>query len=854
MPGGSDIRAGRAYVELLLKGGAAFNKSLRAASQQLKDFGGGVAKIGAVMSGLGTAITAPLALAVKQFADVGSALKDMSSRTGASAQALAELGYAAEQTGAEASDVGIGFKSMAKKITEAANGSKSARKDIEDLGLSVEALAKMTPDQQFEALGKAIAGIPDPTKRAAAAMEIFGKSGQKLTPLLADMEALRKKARDLGIVPDDAQIELADKLGDALDDVKKAAGGVVFQIGSALAGAVLKGAKAVTTIVVGIGKWVKDNQGVVVTVAAVGAGIVAAGAAITALGVTIVGVGAVLGGLSTILGGIGAALTFLLSPLGLVAAALTAVAWAKWAGGAKQAAATVASVLAPLGKTVTDTLQGIADALSSGNLALAGKVAMAGLQAALLQGVAGISTAVGGAMGDFIGTIGTQLIKGDLEGVWATICAGLQNEWAKTWEGIVAIATTAINKILDGWQKASSSIAKSMLFMDYKQASPLTAGVNLQAEQEKENRMNPAAIKAAQANLDQHRKDLAEAEAGGGTMTNKQGIEQSAEGLRVVIADLEKRLAELAKGPVDVLDQAFKSAEEQIANNFTAPRANVDQKLRDAQNDSDERARAFRERTKGGAGVAVGTAADALAELDKLLIEAAAGKKDAEAKKKPPATAGDETTGPEAVAGRGPSAAGTFSAAAAGLMGGGGPMEETAKNTAKIAANTDPKNQPRQQTGGYLPPGMKPEAPKPNIGSLKDLADKNKPPLEPVDFGPLRELQEKNSPENLAAAAAERAKERDESAATDKQNLDRARSAIEEARAKMEASKAAGAERIRNAARNFELGGPQRDIRNLRASGGGVASMDDTNKRLDKLIEETKANRRAIQDSAEVYV
>lgn len=852
MPGGGDIRAGRAYVELLLKGGAAFNKSLRAASQQLKDFGGGVAKIGAVMSGLGTAITAPLALAVKQFADVGSALKDMSSRTGASAQALAELGYAAEQTGAEASDVGIGFKSMAKKITEAANGSKTARKDIEDLGLSVEALAKMTPDQQFEALGKAIAGIPDPTKRAAAAMEIFGKSGQKLVPMLADMEALRKKARDLGIVPDDAQIELADKLGDALDDVKKAAGGVVFQIGSALAGAVLKGAKAVTTIVVGIGKWVKENQGVVVTVAAVGAGIVAAGAAITALGVTIVGVGAVLGGLSTILGGIGAALTFLLSPLGLVAAALTAVAWAKWAGSAKQAAATVATVLAPLGQTVKDTLQGISDALSSGNLALAGKVAMAGLKAALLQGVEGLSTAVGGALGDFIGTIGTQLIKGDLEGVWATICAGLSNEWGKTWEGIVAIATTAINKILDGWQKASSSIAKSMLFMDRK-GSVLTAGVNLEAEQEKENRMNPAAIKAAQANLDQHRKDLAEAEAGGGTMTNKQGIEQSAEGLRVVIADLEKRLAELAKGPVDVLDQAFKSAEEQIANNFTAPRANVDQKLRDAQNDSDERARAFRERTKGGAGVAVGAAADALADLDKLLIEAAAGKKDAEAKKKPPATAGDETTGPEAVAGRGPSAAGTFSAAAAGLMGGGGPMEETAKNTAKIAANTDPKNQPRQQTGGYLPPGMKPEAPKPNIGSLKDLADKNKPPLEPVDFGPLRELQEKNSPENLAAAAAERAAEREQSAATDKQNLDRAQAALEELKAKVEASKAAGAERIRNATRNFELGGPQRDIRNLGAAGGGV-SMDDTNKRLDKLIEETKATRRAIQDTAEVYV
>src|SRR5689334_9556301 len=98
MAGRGEIRAGKAFVELSLKDN--LTKGLKNASQKLKDFGGGVATVGAGVAALGTGIVAPLLAAASRFADVGSALNDMSARTGVSAQALTELGHAADMTGA----------------------------------------------------------------------------------------------------------------------------------------------------------------------------------------------------------------------------------------------------------------------------------------------------------------------------------------------------------------------------------------------------------------------------------------------------------------------------------------------------------------------------------------------------------------------------------------------------------------------------------------------------------------------------------------------------------------------------------------------------------------------------------
>jgi len=95
----SAIRAGRAYVELFAKDGRLV-KGLQRASARLKAFAAGVTNIGMKAMLAGAAVTAPLLASVKAFASMGDKLDKMANRTGASVEALSELAYAAEQTGA----------------------------------------------------------------------------------------------------------------------------------------------------------------------------------------------------------------------------------------------------------------------------------------------------------------------------------------------------------------------------------------------------------------------------------------------------------------------------------------------------------------------------------------------------------------------------------------------------------------------------------------------------------------------------------------------------------------------------------------------------------------------------------
>src|SRR4051812_34288570 len=89
---------------------------------KLKKFGDDVVSIGKKTAGLGAVITGSLALAAARFASVGSAINDMSARTGLGTDAVQEFGYAASQTGASMEDVEAGVRKMNKVLFEAETG------------------------------------------------------------------------------------------------------------------------------------------------------------------------------------------------------------------------------------------------------------------------------------------------------------------------------------------------------------------------------------------------------------------------------------------------------------------------------------------------------------------------------------------------------------------------------------------------------------------------------------------------------------------------------------------------------------------------------------------------------------
>ena len=386
MPSAQAIRAGAAYVELYTKD-SRLVRGLARASKRLQAFGASVSAMGLKVAAAGTAMLAPLLGAAKVFASTGDQLDKMRARTGFSAEALSELGFAAEQGGASIDQLDRSLAAMARFSVMVERGLKTSTDLLDMLGVSAEQFKRASPEERFKLLAEAISQIKDPTLRAGVALNVFGRSGRELLPMLeggrASIEALQKEARRLGITMTDEDATSAAELTDALNRLKRQLMAIVVQIGAALAPVLTEMQKRIAPLITSVIKWVKENKTLVVTVFKIAAAVVAAGIALIILGTLISSAGAVIGGLVAVIGAVGTAIAILgkiiallLTPIGLVILAVVALAgyllYATGIGG--KALAWLGERFQVLKSDALAAWQGIGDALAAGDLALAAKI------------------------------------------------------------------------------------------------------------------------------------------------------------------------------------------------------------------------------------------------------------------------------------------------------------------------------------------------------------------------------------------------------------------------------------------------------------------------------------------------
>jgi hypothetical protein len=381
----SNIKAGRAYVELGVTD--RMSRGLMAAQAKLKAFAAGVRTMGTRLAGLGAAIVAPLAATTKVFADAGSEMLDMSKRTGVSVEGLSELTYAAQQTGASTEVLEAALRRMQRSVHDAGRGTRTAVDAFGALGLSVAEVAALAPEEQFKRIAERLDGIADPTRKAALAMELFGRSGTGLLPMIeggrAGLDKLAAQARQLGLVMTGAEAESAHAYGDAMLDLSLAARRAAFVIGGALAPMMKDLAERTTRLVAQAAQWISQNRQLVVTTLQVGA-------AIAAAGVALIGASYVLGGLAaglklaatavaafgTAVAAAKALLVALATPIGLVAAASGAMAgylvYASGVGG--KALGWLGQRFGDLGDDAHVAFTAIGEAMAAGDISAAAKL------------------------------------------------------------------------------------------------------------------------------------------------------------------------------------------------------------------------------------------------------------------------------------------------------------------------------------------------------------------------------------------------------------------------------------------------------------------------------------------------
>lgn len=418
----SSIRAGSAYVEIALRDNK-FSSGLQSAMQRLRAFDANVRKLGvrgalqqamtgegglpilgqmfAIGEGLrklglrataaGSAVLVPLLGMAKAFASAGDEIEKMSRRTGFAAQALSELRFAAEQSGITLSDLNLGLTAMARFSRAVSEGSQAAASVLENIGISIDQFAQSSPEERFKLLADGIASIADPTLRAGTALAIFGRTGASLVPMIergrAGIEAYQAMARELGITMTTRDATAAAALNDAMNRLSLQVRALIAQIGAALAPALVEIQERIAPVITTIIDWIKENRGLVITIAKVAAIVIAGGVAMLALGsiisttVTLIGgmitivttLGAVVGAVVSAIGSIFAALT---APIGLVALAIGGLAgiFLYVSGAGAKLMNGLRSGFATLKQDATAAWGGIKSALASGDIGLAAKI------------------------------------------------------------------------------------------------------------------------------------------------------------------------------------------------------------------------------------------------------------------------------------------------------------------------------------------------------------------------------------------------------------------------------------------------------------------------------------------------
>ena len=163
-----------------------------------------------------TAAGVALIGAVKRATELGGAFSDLAARTAVPVAKLTVMSAAFKNAGLEGDELGKAINYLQKKLEE---GSSAFGK----LGLSVEELKKLSPDEQFMQVGKAIAGVSDSSRQAAISMELFGRTGAKLLTVFKDDKALEKAARVLGSMPEILQknADLFDRFSDNVGNLSQ---------------------------------------------------------------------------------------------------------------------------------------------------------------------------------------------------------------------------------------------------------------------------------------------------------------------------------------------------------------------------------------------------------------------------------------------------------------------------------------------------------------------------------------------------------------------------------------------------------------------------------------------------------
>jgi hypothetical protein len=148
---------------------------------------------------------------VRELIRFGGEVKDISERLTTSAESVQTLMEAAQLGGGDIGDVATAFDRLVKAMEAARGGDKGMAQTLEALGATAQDLATMNVDKVFRAIADSIEDLAGNSESSALMMEVFGRSGTKLIPIMKELAQLRSEP-----FIKQENINLLDEMGDAM--------------------------------------------------------------------------------------------------------------------------------------------------------------------------------------------------------------------------------------------------------------------------------------------------------------------------------------------------------------------------------------------------------------------------------------------------------------------------------------------------------------------------------------------------------------------------------------------------------------------------------------------------------------
>lgn len=176
--------------------------------------------------------------AIASTAEYGEQMVLLSQKTAVGVEEIQRLSYAAGLSGSSAGDLQVGLTHLARTMEEAKGGNEQARKSFTDLGLSMADVRGKSPDQVLLKMADRMKALGPSTKRTTGALELLGRGGSSLIPMLSDgAEGIKKlglEADAAGVIMSAEAAKAAQDFGDNVKRLHQDLEGIIHQFAGPL--------------------------------------------------------------------------------------------------------------------------------------------------------------------------------------------------------------------------------------------------------------------------------------------------------------------------------------------------------------------------------------------------------------------------------------------------------------------------------------------------------------------------------------------------------------------------------------------------------------------------------------------